>query len=87
MPFSAILSALVQLGANPSTLKGLGSVTERVQKNYINHETLLKALKRLLAIIKAAGWLVESILNRITLFMEYIPVLALSLQMMSQMWS
>ncbi|KAG8213862.1 hypothetical protein J3R82DRAFT_10606 [Butyriboletus roseoflavus] len=56
MPFAAILFALVRLGANPSILDGLGLITEGTQKNRITHETLLRALKRLLAIVKAAGF-------------------------------
>ena len=68
MPFTAILFALVQLGAKPSTLEGLGLIAEHTQKNHITRETLLKALKRLLAIVKAAALSVESMpgLNNIT---------------------
>ncbi|KAF8135496.1 hypothetical protein EV363DRAFT_1320858 [Boletus edulis] len=56
MPFAAILFAFVRLGASPSILEGLGWVTEHAQKkNDVAHETLLEALKRLLAIVKAAG--------------------------------
>lgn len=83
MPFVAILSALVRLGASPSILEGLGFVTERTQKNHITHETLLESSRRLLAMVKTAGWSVERLLNLITkLFMEYIPVPVLSLPMM-----
>ncbi|KAH0827799.1 hypothetical protein J3R83DRAFT_3424 [Lanmaoa asiatica] len=56
MPFIAILFALVRLGANPSILERLGLTTECVEKNPITLETLMKALKRLFAIIKAAGF-------------------------------
>ncbi|KAG6372341.1 hypothetical protein JVT61DRAFT_7781 [Boletus reticuloceps] len=55
MPFAAILFVFVRLGASPSILEGLGWVTEHAQKNDVAHETLLEALKRLLAIVKAAG--------------------------------
>lgn len=83
MPFAAILSALVQLGASPSILEGLGLTTERTQKKHLTHETLLESSRRLLAMVKTAGWSVELFLDLITkLFMEYIPVLALSLPMM-----
>ncbi|KAF8554699.1 hypothetical protein OG21DRAFT_1508593 [Imleria badia] len=55
MPFAAILFVLVRLGASPAILEGLGWNTELAQKNRVAHETLLEALKRLLAIVKATG--------------------------------
>lgn len=86
IPFAAIQFVLVRLGANPAILEELGWITERAQKNHISNETLLNALKRLLAIVKTAGSSVEFVLNWIVLLMEYTLVLAHSLQMTSQMW-
>lgn len=74
MPFAAILFALARLGASPSILQGLGFITEGPQKNRITHEILLEALKRLLAIVKAAGLSVKPMLNPITyLLIKCIP--------------
>lgn len=82
MPFAAVLFVLVQLGANPSVLEGIGLTPERASKNHVTHTTLLEALKRLLAIVKAAGLSVK-LLNSITeMLMNYVPVLTLSLPMM-----
>ena len=87
MPFAAILSVLVRLGASPSILEGLGWNTERAWNHHVSHETLLEVLKRLLAIVKAAGLSVEFTLNLITtLLTGYIPVLVLSLPMTLQTW-
>ena len=85
LPFIAILFALVRLGANPSILEGLGLITERVQKNYVSHETRLKALKRLLAIVKTAALSVESLVT-VKILTKYVLVPAPSLRMMSQIW-
>jgi hypothetical protein len=56
IPFAAILFALVRLGASPLILERLGLITERAQKIQITHEIFLESLRRLLAIVRAAGF-------------------------------
>ncbi|KAG9316538.1 hypothetical protein JVU11DRAFT_2588 [Chiua virens] len=56
MPFTAISFALVRLGASPSVLEKLGLIRELAGEHNVGHAVLIEALRRLLAIVKAAAF-------------------------------